>query len=132
MNIKDAVTRYIAPVPVLLVMMTIPAISADQLTLVCTIDKKTDINGQPIYSNVQPFIFQVDAVKKTVDGTETMTFNDDEIYWLANPSIHDHVSTSFDIDRKTHEIEVYFVDENMNLETTLMYGTCKASTGSFW
>ena len=101
MNIKDAVTRYIALVPVLLVMMTIPAISAD-------------------------------AVQKTIDGMETMTFNDSEIYWLANPSIHDHVSTSFDIDRKTHEIEVYFVDENMNLETTLMHGTCKASTGSFW
>jgi|ERR1700722_2545920 len=132
MSIKDVATRNIALVSVLLVMMTIPALSADQLTLVCTIDKTTDINGQPIYSRVQPFIFQVDTVQKTVDGIETMTFNDDEIYWLANPSIHDHVSTSFDIDRKAHEIEVYFVDENMNLETTLMYGTCKASTGSFW
>jgi hypothetical protein len=132
MNIKDAVTRFFALVPVLLVMMTIPAISADQLTLICTIDKKTDVDGQPMNVEVQPFIFQVDAVKKTVDGIETMTFNDSEIYWLANPSIHDHVSTSFDIDRKTHEIEVYYVDEHMNLETTLMFGTCKASTGSFW
>jgi hypothetical protein len=131
MNIKDAVTSYFAFVSILLLVMTIPALSADQLTLICTIDKITDVDGQPMNVKVQPFIFQVDAVKKTVDGIETMTFNDSEIYWLANPSIRDHVSTSFDIDRKTHEIEVYYVDEHMNLETTLMFGTCKASTGSF-
>jgi hypothetical protein len=132
MTIKAAVARYCAAVPILLLATAAPALAADQFTLICTIDKMTDADGRPMMGKAPPFIFQVDTKQQTIDGIKAATFDDTDIYWLANPSGQDHVGTHFDINRQTHAIEVYFVDEHMNDDITLLSGTCKAYTPTLW